>query len=79
MVLLERKVIAWAQSRLGRCGSGLRHLQPVADAIKLDDQEDITPTRRQWSSRPRQSSDGAGAHHLRRHSVRSAVNLFGGR
>src|SRR6478736_332205 len=41
MVLLERKVIAWAQSRVGPYGI----LQPVADAVKLMIKEDITPVR----------------------------------
>jgi NADH-quinone oxidoreductase subunit H len=46
MVLLERKVIAWAQSRLGPMRVGpYGVLQPVADAIKLMLKEDITPTR----------------------------------
>ena len=46
MVLLERKVIAWVQSRLGPMRVGpYGALQPIADAIKLMSKEDITPTR----------------------------------
>ena len=46
LVLMERKVIAWAQSRLGPMRAGPHGvLQALADPIKLILKEDITPAK----------------------------------